>query len=262
MPNILTIHRTGSVGKTTLASLVVRPRLGGKFFSFEKVDNIDGTRYGEQVIRYTCENYHRYQQEMYLSIGIENTLTDVGGNEAAPFLDKLEQDGGVELYDYVLVPTDLTDKAQENTISTVTALFNAGLEPERLRIVLNKVRPPSPHDTIEMQYEVLFAEARKDPRIRLDPKCYMQSLGVFASLAQDGLSWAEVASDKTDYMAELIKASAAGRSDEERLPIVRNLLLSQQVMRAGPVFDIVYKSLKIGGPYNVETPMMQANSAE
>jgi hypothetical protein len=78
MPNILTIHRTGSVGKTTLASLVVRPRLGGKFFSFDKVEDVNGSRYGEEIIRYTCENFMAYLEEMYLSLGLQNTLTDVG----------------------------------------------------------------------------------------------------------------------------------------------------------------------------------------
>jgi hypothetical protein len=155
----------------------------------------------------------------------------------------------------VLVPTDLTDKAQENTITTVDALFTAGLEPERLRIVLNKARPLSPHDPIERQYEVLFVEARKDPRIRIDPKCFMLSMAVFASLAQDGLSWLEVAGDKTDYLAKLKEAATAGHSEEMRLPIVRNLLLCNQVKKAGPVFDIVYNTLKIGGPYDVEQPI-------
>jgi hypothetical protein len=261
MPNILTIHRTGSVGKTTLASLVVRPCLGGKFFSFEKVDNIDGSRYGEEVIRYTCENYVKYLDEMYMSLDVENTLTDVGGNEAQPFLDNLKQIGGIRLFDYVLVPTDLTDKSQENTM-TAQALFSAGLEPERLRIVFNKARPPSSHDPIERQYELLYSEARKDPRIRLDPECYMLSMAVFASLAQDGLSWFHVASDKTDYLVKVKEATRAARSNEERQPIVRNLLLSEQVEKASPIFGLVYKCLQIGGPYNVETPMMAAVSAE
>jgi hypothetical protein len=105
MPNILAIHRTGSVGKTTLASLVVRPRLGGKFFSFEKVDDIDGTFYGEEVIRYTHENYTKYLDELYMSLGVENTLTDVGGNEALPFLDNLKHNGGIRAFDFTLAPT-------------------------------------------------------------------------------------------------------------------------------------------------------------
>jgi hypothetical protein len=48
MTNILVIHQVGSIGKSTISAVIVRPRLGGKFYSIEDLDT-DGERYGEKV---------------------------------------------------------------------------------------------------------------------------------------------------------------------------------------------------------------------
>jgi hypothetical protein len=247
MPHILIIHQNGSVGKTTLASFIVRPRLGGRLFSLDKVE-ADAERYGESVVRYAEEHYVDYLEDLVMCRHASNTLTDVGSNRWNSFVDSLKNSGGLELFDFVLVPTDLTDKAQEGTLVTAETLFSAGLDPARLRIVLNKARSPSPLDPIEKQYPLLFAAAAGDPRIPLNPNCYIAELPIFSYLAQANLTWHDAVNDDADYDSLLAEATRDRRSQEERLVITRKLLLTAQAKKAKPIFDAVYRSLNIGAP--------------
>jgi hypothetical protein len=50
----LIIHSMGSIGKSTLAAVLIQPRFGGQLFSIETA-NKDAERYGQSVRRYTAE---------------------------------------------------------------------------------------------------------------------------------------------------------------------------------------------------------------
>ncbi|MEI6002892.1 hypothetical protein H3V53_39140 [Paraburkholderia bengalensis] len=241
--NVLIIHTTGSVGKSTLAAVLLRPRLGAELLSIEN-SNFGAERYGEPVRLFEAQDYLAYIEQLMMAEGT-NTITDVGSSNFTEFVHQMLIVGGLSLFDYVIVPCEKQDRTQLETITTIQTLLNAGLDPSRLRVILNKVSIPTPRRPIDVDFAALFAEAEKDPRIQINPNCYVPTLPLFAHMAANGLTWQNILADKTDYRA-LVRESKGQGNTMERIEYVTKQLAQGMAAQTIAILDRAFEELDIG----------------
>ncbi|SOE87400.1 hypothetical protein SAMN05446935_8024 [Burkholderia sp. YR290] len=245
MPHLLIASTLGNVGKSTIGAAVVRPRFGGQILSVETT-NSGAERYGEVVKTYSAEYYSLYLSDLLMAHG-SNTITDLGSSNFDQFLTETKEIGGLSYFDYVIVPTEPDKKTQEDTITGLNLLFDAGLQPEQLRVVFNKVKPPlpKPGGSIEEQCVNIFTASDLNPGVRLNPRCYLPTLQLFGHLATFQLKWNEVTQDKTDYLSLLRQTIDQGMSTD-RLKLAARQMAQKWMAQSEAIFDRLYQELDIG----------------
>ncbi|MGF7001347.1 hypothetical protein [Paraburkholderia sp. GAS32] len=242
--NLLILHNFGGVGKSTIGGCLIHPRVGGELMSIE-TNNTDAERYGVRVRRYAAAQYSDYYRDLRRFSVYGNTVTDVGASNAEAFIDKVNESGGRDQFDYIVVPATQNDRGQIETITTIqTLLDNVGVDPDRIRVVLNMVRKPVRTAPIEGEFTHLFAFAEQDRRVKINPKCYIPQLQLFSHLAAANRSWLDVVNDRTDYSAKIMEAINAGDTTAEELAC-DNALLQEMAGQARDILDRAWAELNI-----------------
>jgi hypothetical protein len=252
LSNILVLHNYGGIGKSTIAGVMLYPRFGGELFSIETA-NDDASRFGIPVRRFAATEFPAYFQ--MLTLATTNTITDVGASNFVQFLNHLGRHGGLHLFDHVVVPAEPSDRGQLETIKTIMTLFNAGLQADRLRIVLNKVETQAveivgaahqdTHQTIRSQFIDLVAYAETEPRLQINLDCYLPPLQLFASMAAANCSWDDLISDTTDYRGLLVQTGKDNPRGPERLRLSQRLFLQTMAQKADTVLTRAYNALNL-----------------
>lgn len=246
MANLLVVSKAGTVGKSTLATILIAPRFGCDEVIAIETENAAGARYAQKVTRFTAERYAAYM-EYLINVADEgkNTVTDLGASNYVAFVRMLAVANGIDFFDYVVVVTDTQERSQQDAIETIHQFFGLGLEPERLRVVLNKSQPALPELTIEQQFETIFAAARIDPRIKVNPACTMPALPIFDQMAFNGISWSELLADTTDHTARLKSTVHEGAT----IPRAKTAAYRMAQAAKKPTIrfcNLVFKALNIG----------------
>ncbi|MEM5383528.1 hypothetical protein VSR68_07985 [Paraburkholderia phymatum] len=246
MANLLVVSKAGTVGKSTIASILIAPRFGCDEVITIETENAAGARYAQKVNRFTAERYLPYMEYViHASDEGKNTVTDLGASNYVNFLRNLALANGIAFFDYVVVVTDTQERSQQDAIDTIKQFFKLGMDPERLRIVLNKSAPAMPELTIEQQYETVFAAARLDPRIKVNPECNMPALPIFDQMAFNSISWAELLEDTTDYTARL-KATVSEGQTMARAKTAAYRMAQASLKPTIMFSDLLFKALNIG----------------
>ncbi|HKR47851.1 MAG TPA: hypothetical protein VJU59_50675 [Paraburkholderia sp.] len=238
-PKVLVICQVGMTGKTTVAANLLLPRLGGRLFSVDSVNQDAATQYGAEVEAiYTGELFEMRQE-------IERTaspvVVDLGASDFSVFIDVMAANNMARMFDYCVIVTDTSRRAQEEAISTYNTLRKVGMPAACFRVVLNKAKQSRP---IPNQYPVLFAYKRHHPEFPLNENCYLPEIQVFRALQEAGMSYKEALADKTDYHALVHKADLAG--DLNGATDYANKKIAQDLaFHARAYFDSAFKELAI-----------------
>ena len=239
---ILIISNRGSADKSPVAELLLMPRLGGHLMSIETT-NDDAEQHGQEVIRHDPENFTDYLDNLGRAPG--NTVTHVGATDFLAFVNALTQTHALIHYDFVIVVVNRTRRSQTESVVTIQTLLAAGMDPSRLRIVLDEARTPTEVNTIPQQYEYLFPLADTDPRVKINPNCYIEEDSLFSTMLSARKSWKDLMADRTDYIAELEATTAAGVV-ESRIDMIHKMTLQRMAHKAAREYDRVFAELEIG----------------
>ncbi|CAN7745099.1 hypothetical protein LJR267_010471 [Paraburkholderia hospita] len=186
---ILIIHNFGGVGKSTIAGCLIHPRTGGEILSVES-SNLDASAYGLPVHQYNAAEYTEFYRDLRRYSALGNVISDIGASNVEEFIDHLIKSGGHEQFDYVVVPATQGMRGETETTTTLlTLLDNVGVAPARLRVVFNQVDKARRTAPIEHYFPRLFAFAKQDGRVQLNPNCWLPKLDVFSVLASATRSW-------------------------------------------------------------------------
>lgn len=246
MANLLVVSKAGTVGKSTLASVVIAPRFGCDEVIAIETENAAGALFAQGVTRFTAERYGAFLEYMIaLEDEGKNTVTDLGASNYVPFLRNLALGDGVQYFDYVVVVTDTQERCQQDAIDTIQQFFKLGLPPDRLRIVLNKSKPATESLSIEQQFETIFAAAEVDPRIKVDPECNMPGLEIFDQMSFNGINWPELLADTTDYTARL-RATVGDGPTKPRLKSVAYRIAHKAKGKTIEFSDQLFRALNVG----------------
>lgn len=140
MPKIAMVNKSGSVGKTTLSAHLIAPRLDDvKFYALES-SNLTASEFGIKVKTFDSTQFKETVRD---SFHYDNAVFDVGGSKNfTDFYGQMQDtDTGHLNFDYFVIPAIADEKAEKETLDTIISLLKLGVEPEKMRIVYNKVKP-------------------------------------------------------------------------------------------------------------------------
>ncbi|SAL67553.1 hypothetical protein AWB69_07784 [Caballeronia udeis] len=227
---ILLLAQVGTIGKSTIAAVVLHPHLKGSFYSIESF-NQDAARYGVQVERFLAEQDDLKDFQKDLTNDPRNAVIDIGQSALDVFLKRMAVDRMVEDFDYVVSVADTTDRGQDEAINVWEKLMALGFEPEQYRLVLNRSQPKK---LITAQYSRLFAYKEVHKEFWVNGACILPELNVFNEMASQGVSWNDALSPGVDFLTQSRELRHNGREKEARKAAERALL--QKWARGAAVF--------------------------
>lgn len=206
---------SGNTGKTLLVDHAIMPRLDDA--KLVRVESINHT--GEAGTRLRAEHFGQLQ-DMILDGG--SVVMDIGASNIETMLEAMrDYDGSHEDIDRFVVPVVPDTKQQIDTIATVRALTDLGVEPSAIRVVLNRMpKRMQPEEA----FPAIFA-LQDSIRFRLDPAAHIGESEVFNLLKMLRRSLIDLADDATDYRAQLASAQPT-----EALSI-KNTIRAQRLAR-------------------------------
>lgn len=202
----LVLNFSGNVGKSTVATHLLLPRIeGAELFTVESINatedsegaNIRGKQFGS------------LQEHLML---LDAAVVDVGASNIEDFMKLMhEYRGSHEDFDKFIVPTVKEAKQLKDTIATIAALQAMGVPAKKIFTVFNKVEVD---DNVEDAFYGLFAYQEEKRAFTLKPKAAINSSAIYEQLRQHGTTIEKLLADETDYKAGLREARAKSDTAE------------------------------------------------
>ncbi|EAW9501220.1 transcriptional regulator, partial [Salmonella enterica] len=125
----------GNVGKSTICNTLLLPRIEkAKVIKIETI-NTDGT----DDIKLSAKDFLEITKKIGSS---RSVIVDVGSSNVEIFFEKIKEFHGTqEDFDYFIIPVTPENKQQMDTLLTIGAILDLNVEPERIKLVFNKVDP-------------------------------------------------------------------------------------------------------------------------
>ncbi|MEA3102472.1 hypothetical protein [Caballeronia mineralivorans] len=235
---ILSVSQVSRVGKSTVCATMLLEKLGGKIYSVEG-RNQDASQYGVDIEKFQPGELKKLRAAMMLNPG--PSIVDVGASRYDEFIKQIVTAQMTKIFDYVVVTTDPSGRAIEETISTFETLRSIGFDMSKVRVVFNRVDPDA--DVID-QFEALFAYSLDHPDLKLDKTCALPDSQLFEAMRNLGLSWQTALEDKTDYQALVTRLVSDGKNDQA-LETAERSIASELAVGAKYWIDKAFPSLNI-----------------
>lgn len=196
---IAVLNYSGSVGKTTVASHLLAPRLANATIFAVESTNETAADLGLEVEQVRGDRFGELYKSLLAS---DDAIVDVGASNIESFLYRMTryEDAHLEI-DYYLVPTIPNSKAQRETLKTVRVLAAAGIEPEKIRVVFNRVDAD-----VEVEFAETFAMVGQERLCVASPTVAIFDNEVFDMLSSRKMTIDAILADDTDYRALLKSA--------------------------------------------------------
>ncbi|MEO8924353.1 MAG: StbB family protein [Caldimonas sp.] len=204
---ICVLNFSGNVGKTTVAAHLLQPRMNAQLFSVETL-NQDAEADGVDIERLKGDRFGDLQRKLQK---LDAAIVDVGSSNVETFLALMGQyEGSQEDFDYFVVPTVSDKKQTADTVNTILALHRLGVEPERIKVVFNKVDIT---DDVTEEFGALFG-LKAQGLVQLNEKAALQENEVFELIKDADLSLAAVIADQRDFRQAVRDAKTPAEQDE------------------------------------------------
>lgn len=228
---VAVLNFSGNVGKTTLATNLLKPRIrNAPVYAIESI-NADEASNGVDVERMRGRRYGELQERL---MSLESAIVDVGASNVEEFLKLMQQyHGSHEEFDYFIVPVVKEKKQMADTVNTIRVLSSIGVPRHKIRIVFNMVEVD---DVIEEEFAPLFGLAELEKSFTLNSKAVIYANEVFDKLKEIGKSLVEVDADPTDYRAKLRQL----RGDEEKELCIKMVAIKRLAVTATKNLDTAF----------------------
>jgi hypothetical protein len=223
------LNYSGNVGKSTLAKHLLAPRLND--CEMLNVESINADDSDDEAIR------GRRFRELTEMLDLCNcAVVDVGSSNVEDYLIGMKEFRGAhEDYDAFIVPTTPPKKQQRDTVSTISALAQMGVEPQRIRIILNWVdHGEEPHQV----FASLIAWTKEQKRCPV-PRAVVGYNELFSLLRDSGRTIAQLLADDTDYRGAMRATSDA----DEKLRLSRALAMRRLAIGVQEDLDAAWEAL-------------------
>jgi hypothetical protein len=190
------MNYTGTVGKTTIATHLLSPRMGGA--SIIAVESINETAAGMGVAveQMKGDKFRELFQRMVVT---EDLIVDVGASNIEDFLEGMSRldDSHVE-FDFFIVPVTNGTKEQRETISMISTLATLGVPPEKILLLFNRV-----DSSVEEEFNILLNYVGKNNNATVNTHAAIYENELFDLLAIKKLSIDKLLNDPKDYKSLL-----------------------------------------------------------
>ena len=191
---IAVVNYCGTVGKTTVASHLLAPRLrGAEIFAVETV-NDTAADLGLEVSKLKGSKFGDLFKVLLVS---DSAIIDVGASNAEEFIGRMGKFDGSHLeIDYFVIPVTPGTKEQLETIKTIKALTLVGVPAERIRVLFNRVQ-----DEVADEFKAIIGFAKQTHSCVANADAAIHENEVFNLLTEKRTTIAAVMDDETDYKA-------------------------------------------------------------
>jgi hypothetical protein len=217
MKSILaTISYTGKAGKSTTANNLLFPRMeNATMFRIETINEsgISGAGDDEQKLK------GREIEKLLKALSkTESAIVDIGTSNVESFVMALtQQPDSHRMFDYFIVPVE-ANAAKVNefkeAVKTFTMLSKLGVDPERIKVVFNKLAPDS---DIEDEMSRMFNFHKENPIFTLNKNAVIHDTQAFKSLADVKKTYEAMLADKTDYWKKLKETPLSEETERTNL---------------------------------------------
>lgn len=236
---IAAINMSGGVGKTTMATYLLLPRMkpGTRFFAVESINRSADDLGIANVEKLKGRDFGNLYEELMVE---DDAVIDVGASNIETFFETAKRfTGGTQEIDAYVIPTPPDSKYITESIATAEKLIELGVPAKAIRFILNRV-PVEQSDEVANIYAALFdyAQHKKTPTM-VSERYTIVSDPLFEDLAEYGKSLEELLADQTDY-----KAMAKAEKDVEKRRAFTGM--RRLIAQAAPLrqeLDGVFKAL-------------------
>lgn len=238
---IAILSRSGNVGKTTLARLLLAPRMedAGEIIYIESTNADKESQEGKMV---RAAQFEKVAQKVGESM---STIVDIGASNIEETMQLMRQiEGSHEDFDYILVPVIKSPKQREDSINTFVELINMGVEPDRIKVVFNRVGVTESVD--EEFSDVIFA--LKKLGIEYNKNAVVYESGFFPKIHDMKVTLDELFStpmeDNKLRQNDLRRMKQRTQEESEELSLLTNkITLQRNALSAITNLDNVYEAL-------------------
>lgn len=218
---------SGNVGKTLICDNILLPRMP----EATRI-NIESINAGaDSGIKLRGEQFGKVQ-DMILDGG--DLVLDVGASNIEALMESMtEYDGSHEDIDRFVIPVTPETKQQIDSINTIRALVDLGVQASRIRVVFNRVPK---RQTVEDAFPAIFGfHAKTGGAFTLHPAAAIGESEAFDLLKALNRSLLDMATDKKDYRADLAAA------DDSNAEMIKTTIRAQRLARPlAPQLDQVF----------------------
>lgn len=213
---VVVLSLTGNIGKSTIVNTLLFPRMqDAAVFRIETI-NATGASGAEKETKLRGDQLDKLQVGM---VKAKSSIVDVGSSNVEAFLLGLNaQFGSHAFFDCFLVPVLAldTEKETEDAIKTLLALHDAGIEPERIKVVFNKLPKNS---TLEDECEAILNFHKANPIFTLNKAAVIHQSDAFLALSEVDKSFRDMVEDNTNYYQALNDIPA--EKEKERVKTIK-----------------------------------------
>ena len=223
------INFSGNVGKSVVSQHLLKPRIEhSEIIAVESI-NSDGTN--DEKIK-----GKRFTEIMDKVMMHDNAIIDVGASNVEDFIQQMNKAmGSQEDFDYFIVPTIFKNKQIIDTVATIEALSDMGIEKERIRVLFNLI-----DEDIEIKKD--FAPVFEHQTLAtMNVNSVIQENELFNRLheVEDFVSIAHLIQDDTDYRTLIQQTD----DKSQRLVYSRRLGMRRLATGVERMLDRTFKQL-------------------
>lgn len=240
--SIAIVNCSGNVGKTTITRELLAPRLARMVVRQVESINTDDSS-GPKVEVMIAARFDELHEELMRG---SDLLVDIGASNVEEYLDRLDSsDGAHQDYACFIVPVQPESKQMKDTIKTINMLADLGVEPDRIRVLLNKVelvKSEAREVTLRRHFGQLFELHDCSTAFQLNQDALVPKNDVFTLAAAAGRTIHDIATDGVDYKAQLVDAE----TDVEKDRLVKLVALKRKALSIEPLLDSAFNALLAG----------------
>lgn len=189
---IAVVNYCGTVGKTTVSSHLLAPRVKGAEIIAVETINETARDLGLEVEQMKGREFGDLFKLLLVK---DSVIIDVGASNAEEFIGRMGKfDGSHQEIDYFVVPVTPGTREQKETIKTMKALSLVGVQPDRIRVLFNRVE-----EDVAEEFPAIFGFAKQTRSCVANADAAIHESEVFNLLSEKRTTISAVMADETDY---------------------------------------------------------------
>jgi hypothetical protein len=226
---VIVINYSGNVGKSVVSQHLLKPRLNNcEILAVESI-NFDGSQ--DEKLK-----GKEFSEILNKVMATDNIIVDVGASNVEEFLKQMKKSiGSHDDFDYYIIPTINRHKQIIDTVSTISALENLGVEKNKIRLLFNMLD----EDTVINRAFNSIIDLDDFATININATIFENELFNRLDEIDNFISIKSFIENKTDYKALIM----ATDNKDERLTYSKQLGLHRLALGVDNMLDNTFNEL-------------------
>jgi MinD-like ATPase involved in chromosome partitioning or flagellar assembly len=187
------LNFSGSVGKTVVATHLLKPRMNGAIiFAIESTNQSAADLGVADVEQLAGKQYGDLLQKLILE---DDAIIDIGASNIESFFEAASRyAGAIDEFDTFIIPVTPEQKSWQESLKTVEALSALGVPAEKIRLLPNRIAK-DPVDEIPS----VFNYVKKSKKAWISADAFIFESEIYGYLAHKKMSFDALVNDEQDY---------------------------------------------------------------